>query len=163
MSKKRKRYRLVAVLGVCVALAGWIYQSQVWELAGSTPIASQEQLRDALARGAVIVDVRMDSEVRKEGALLVPGATHISLLSLPKELDGLPRDRPIVPYCRSGGRAGHAAQMLRNHGFEAWNGGGVAELRAIVIRKIGAPSVARRAPPRAGIERPSDGPLQGDS
>ena len=88
----------------------------------------------------MIVDVRTDSEVRREGALLVPGATHISLLSLPKELEGLPRDRPIVPYCRSGGRAGHAAQMLRNHGFEAWNGGGVAELKAIVEATVRPPA-----------------------
>ena len=148
MSKKRKRYGLVAVLGVGVALAGWIYQSHVWELAGSTPIASQEELRAALARGAVIVDVRTDSEVQREGALLVPGATHSSLLSLPKELESLPRDRPIVPYCRSGGRAGHVAQMLRNHGFEALNGGGVAELKEIVeaIDRRPASSV-----PKSGI------------
>ena len=154
MSKKRQRYRIVAVLGVCVALAGWIYQSRAWELAGSTPIASQEQLRDALARGALIVDVRTDSEVRKEGALLVPGATQISLLSLPKELESLPRNRPIVPYCRSGGRAGHAAKMLRNHGFEAFNGGGVADLRAFVISRTGVAPVAGAGSASGGNREP---------
>jgi rhodanese-related sulfurtransferase len=142
MSKQRRRLLWVAGIGLGVfALAGWLFASGTWELlSGAVPPASQEQLADALARGALIVDVRMDSEVNKEGALLVPGATHISLLRLPGELEGLPRDRPIVPFCVTGGRAGHAAYLLRKRGFEALNGGGVADLRAIVKAVVRPPA-----------------------
>ena len=150
MSKQRRRLLWVTGIGLgVVSLAGWLYQSGTWELlSGSVPPASEEQLADALARDALIVDVRMNSEVQKEGALLVPGATHISLLTLPKELEGLPRDRPIIPYCVTGGRAGHAAHLLRERGFEALNGGGVADLRAIVEGAARSPGRAAASPAR---------------
>ena len=55
------------------------------------------------------------------------------LAARPQEhLDALPRDRPIVTFCVSGGRAGKAAEVLREHGFEAISGGGIANVRAVL-------------------------------
>ena len=44
---------------------------------------------------------------------MVPGATNIDMLVLGRHLDELPRDTPIVTYCKTGGRAGKARDILR--------------------------------------------------
>ena len=148
MSKTPSGSSIASIVLIVVAVAAWLRQPRIGELSGSTAIASPEQLLDAVARGAVIVDVRTAAETGKEGALLVPGAVQIPLQSLPQELAGLPRDRPIVTYCAVGGRAGQAAHLLRERGFEALNGGGVGDLRALVEART--PAGAAGAPPNAG-------------
>ena len=40
----------------------------------------------------------------------------------------LPKDRPIITHCGSGGRGGKAAQHLRDAGYDAYNGGGPAHV-----------------------------------
>lgn len=66
--------------------------------------------------GAVLLDVREDDEWSAGHA---PSATHVPLGCL--SVDGLPRDRPIVCVCRSGGRSSNAAGALRGAGFDARN------------------------------------------
>jgi rhodanese-related sulfurtransferase len=122
----------LVVVGV-VAFVAWRFSPEIHDaMLAKRPPASTAEIVAALERGALIVDVRMERETRKEDAVLVPGATNISLFGLKKRLDSLPRDRPIITYCVSGGRAGKAAEILRENGFEAISGGGVADLRAIV-------------------------------
>lgn len=80
--------------------------------------ASPERLaaiRDALERGALLVDVRSPGEFgggHLEGAVNVPvdqiGAKAASLGG---------KDRPIVVYCASGMRSARAAGLLRGAGF----------------------------------------------
>jgi rhodanese-related sulfurtransferase len=88
---------------------------------------------DAVAKllkaGAFLVDVRP-----KIGAKLgmAPGATNISLFTLKRRLDELPRDRKIVLYCHSGAVAEKAKQLLDGLGFKAFNGGGYKDVLKIV-------------------------------
>jgi phage shock protein E len=77
----------------------------------STPLEGRA-LFDA---GALVLDVRTPEEFSTghvEGALNVPvGALSDRLHDLGE------RDRPIVVYCRSGGRSATAASILRDAGF----------------------------------------------
>ncbi|MFP5372539.1 MAG: rhodanese-like domain-containing protein, partial [Actinomycetes bacterium] len=49
----------------------------------------------------------------------IDGAKHIPLSQLPARLGELDRDRTVVTVCRSGGRAGKAAELLSGAGWTA--------------------------------------------
>ncbi len=61
-----------------------------------------------------LIDVRTPEEFATGH---IPGAVNINLKNLGRNMDRLPRDRPIVLYCRSGARSANAASMLRQAGF----------------------------------------------
>jgi hydroxyacylglutathione hydrolase len=61
-----------------------------------------------------VLDVRSANEWT-EGHL--PGATHIPLGYLAHRLAEIPRDRPVVVQCQSGGRSSIAASILERAGF----------------------------------------------
>lgn len=64
----------------------------------------------------VVLDVRAPEEFAEghvPGAINVP---HDQVESRLAELEGF-RDREVVVYCRSGRRAGFAAEVLQRHGF----------------------------------------------
>ena len=110
-------------------------------------VADAEVLADL--KNPVILDVRDPSEVEsgKGGPPgKIPGAVNV-----PLNMDGvkqserpttqeeflaavaaaglaLPRDRPVVTHCGSGGRGGKAAGLLRDAGYDAYNGGGPAHV-----------------------------------
>ena len=110
-------------------------------------VADAEVLADL--KDPLVIDVRDPAEVEagKGGPpASVPGAVHV-----PLNIDGvkqserpttqeeflaavaaaglaLPRDRPVVTHCGSGGRGGKAAQHLRDAGYDAYNGGGPAHV-----------------------------------
>ena len=75
-----------------------------------------EQLLSGAPGGALILDVRTPKEFA-DGH--VPGAMNISHDQLASRLSELEddKDRPIVLYCRSGKRAGMAAEVLKKAGF----------------------------------------------
>ena len=107
----------------------------------------------------VILDVRDTAEVEagKGGPpASVPGAVHV-----PLNVDGvkqserpttqeeflaavaaaglaLPRDRPVVTHCGSGGRGGKAAGLLRDAGYDAYNGGGPAHVASALAATRGS-------------------------
>lgn len=92
---------------------------------GGGRVSSNEVLR-RIEAGASIVDVRNPDEF-SGGAY--PGAINIPLPSLAGRLGEIPRDRPVVLYCRSGARSGVAAQMLRAAGFgDVLNAGGLSDM-----------------------------------
>jgi hydroxyacylglutathione hydrolase len=70
--------------------------------------------RAARDEGAMLLDVRRTTEWNEAHA---PGATHIHLGELPSRLDELPRDRPILLYCRTANRSAIAASILQAVGF----------------------------------------------
>ncbi|ADG87936.1 MBL fold metallo-hydrolase [Thermobispora bispora] len=76
-----------------------------------------EELRQALADAEppVLLDVRNVGEVAL-GA--IEGALTIPLAELPRRLDEVPADRPVVVYCASGSRSSTAASLLRRAGRE---------------------------------------------
>ena len=88
-----------------------------------------EEVAKLLKKGAFLVDVRTKIEARMG---IAPGATHISLFTIKRHLDELPRDRDIVLYCGTGGRAAKAKQILEAAGFKAFNGGGYKDILKII-------------------------------
>ena len=84
-----------------------------------------------ISNGACILDVRTALEAKKG---IAPGATNISLLQLNRRLGELPRDRMIVTYCQTGGRAGKARDILERNGFKVINGGSYETIRKIAIQ-----------------------------
>jgi rhodanese-related sulfurtransferase len=68
------------------------------------------------ASQVTIVDVRERDEF--EGQLgRIHGATLIPLGELPRRLDEIPKDRPVVAVCRSGARSAQASVLLTKAGF----------------------------------------------
>ncbi len=88
-----------------------------------------EEVAKLIEKGALLVDVRSKIEAKKG---IAPGATNISLFTLKHRLDELPRNRNIVLYCGTGGRAGKAKEVLEASGFKAFNGGGYSTILKIL-------------------------------
>ena len=104
---------------------------------GTSSTRPEEEVADLIKDGAYILDVRLGLEAKKG---MVPGATNIDLLVLKRHLDELPRDRTIVTYCKSGGRAGKARDILDRNGFTVVNGGSYATVLEIVEKDQSAPA-----------------------
>lgn len=89
-----------------------------------------------LPSGCVVIDVRSAGEYAQghiEGALNLPAETieHAIRKTVPDPLT------PIVLYCRSGMRSGHAHGVLARLGYKAvHNGGAVGGLALRMQRKI---------------------------
>lgn len=62
----------------------------------------------------LLIDVRTAEEFNSGH---IPGAINLALQDLPQQMSTLPKDQPIVVYCRSGARSNSAAEMLTGAGF----------------------------------------------
>jgi rhodanese-related sulfurtransferase len=80
-------------------------------------------------RGEVqLIDVRQQHEV---DAGRITGGRHVELSQLAAHVDSIDRERPVVFYCRSGGRSAMATELFRGAGFKAHNmAGGLLEWSA---------------------------------
>jgi len=65
-----------------------------------------------------LIDVR---EPHEREAGFIEGSRHIALASLTDAAPTMERERPIVFYCRVGGRSGMAMQAFRASGYEAYS------------------------------------------
>lgn len=65
-----------------------------------------------------VIDVREDYE---HEAGHIAGDRHVELGQLPSAAATIDRERPVVLYCRAGGRSDMAAAALRQAGFEAYS------------------------------------------
>ena len=65
-----------------------------------------------------VIDVREPHE-REAGH--IAGTRHIQLVQLSSQADSVERERPVVFYCRVGGRSTMAAQAFRAAGYEAYS------------------------------------------
>lgn len=90
-----------------------------------TPLADLQEdvapgrVAELHSRGEVeLVDVR---EPHENEAGRIAGARHIELARLTREAGTLDPERPVVFYCRSGGRSAVATQAFRASGFQAYN------------------------------------------
>ncbi|HEX6390349.1 MAG TPA: rhodanese-like domain-containing protein [Solirubrobacteraceae bacterium] len=71
----------------------------------------------ALADGAaLVIDVREPYE-REAGH--IDGTRHIELERLASQSDSIPKDTPVIFYCRVGARSAMAAQAFQAAGFQA--------------------------------------------
>ena len=64
---------------------------------------------------AALIDVRSPAEF---GGGHLPGAINIPVDEIARRMDEIPQDRPVVVYCRSGGRSARAARLIRQQGRE---------------------------------------------
>lgn len=82
---------------------------------GSSPLSMQD-IYDLVHRdGAILLDVRTEDEFRKGK---VNNSINIPIDELPSRVSELPKDRPIIVYCASGGRSSMAHSLLKERGFE---------------------------------------------
>lgn len=79
--------------------------------------------------GALLLDVRTPAEYAEhhlENSMLIPHTELPGRLAEVLEAQGGDRSKPIVVFCRSGGRSGIAKQTLLQGGFtEVTNLGGI--------------------------------------
>lgn len=74
-----------------------------------------EDAKQMLDEGAVLLDVREDSEWKAGHA---PGAVHIPLSKLPNRFAKLSKDKKVLTVCKMGGRSAKAANILRQEGYD---------------------------------------------
>ena len=100
-------------------------------------ITAQEAADLVKTKGAVVVDIRDGTEVAASGK--VQGALAISrgLLEFRADPDmptyekALQKDKPVILYCGSGGRAALAGKTLKDLGYtDVRNAGGFKDLVA---------------------------------
>jgi rhodanese-related sulfurtransferase len=87
---------------------------------------SPQEVSALLASGAIqVIDVRTAHE---HEAGHISGTRRIELGELTTRADEIDRARPVVFYCRSGGRSAMATQAFAQAGFDAHNmAGGMLE------------------------------------
>jgi rhodanese-related sulfurtransferase len=96
---------------------GWIVLTRLGKI-------SSERARELVAGGAVLIDVRSESEFAS-GHL--PGATNVPLGSLSAQASELAgRGKPIVVYCASGMRSAGAKRLLRTAGADVYDLGAMS-------------------------------------
>lgn len=103
---------IVAVLGAS-AFAGPV-RSGGGSSGTATVRVDGSHARALVATGATLVDVRTPEEFA-EGH--IAGARNVPVSELASRLAELPRNVPVVVYCRSGGRSASAASQLAAAGF----------------------------------------------
>ncbi len=79
---------------------------------------SPERATELIAGGATLIDVRRAIEW---DAGRLAGARHIEMNDLTAAADSIPRDRPVLFYCRGGNRSAMAAEAFREAGYDAYN------------------------------------------
>lgn len=71
-----------------------------------------------------LIDVRRDYE---HEAGHIAGSRHVEMNDLTAQAGAIPKDRPVVFYCRGGSRSAMAAEAFSQAGFDAHNmTGGIA-------------------------------------
>ncbi len=80
-----------------------------------------------LGSGAVVIDVRTRQEYAGGH---VKGSKNIPLDELLNSLHSIAKGKPVITCCASGMRSNSAAGMLRDHGFDAHNGGPWTRVRS---------------------------------
>lgn len=91
---------------------------------------SNDAAKEALEKGAVIIDVRTPAEFSGGHA---KGAINIPLNLVGQQVNKIKKyNKPVVTCCRSGARSGSAASMLKGHGIEVVNGGSWQSVQALL-------------------------------
>ena len=81
----------------------------------------EEDLKNIIAHGAIVIDVRTPEEY-KDGH--IEGSLNIPLDEIGKAMSWLIKDVPVVLVCASGSRSAVAEKILKANGFEkVYNGG----------------------------------------
>ena len=78
---------------------------------------SLDEAKERVAKGAKLLDVRLESEHSNNG---IPGSLNIPLFMLRLKTDSLNPDVPYIVYCDTGRRSSAAAFLLGERGFETY-------------------------------------------
>jgi rhodanese-related sulfurtransferase len=103
----------LGVVGLVVFLNGQTAQCQ-------TPTVCNQPITPAMYVGSLqnqphfLLDVRTPDEFAGGH---IASATNISIETLAANLQHVPRDTPVVVYCRSGNRSAQAVQLLSDAGY----------------------------------------------
>ncbi|MEQ2400612.1 rhodanese-like domain-containing protein [Peptoniphilus hominis (ex Hitch et al. 2025)] len=82
---------------------------------------------------AFIIDVREDEEVFETGT--IKGAVHLPMMTVPNNLNKIPKDREIYILCRSGRRSYEVASYLSELGYNAINlKGGIIKYKGKLVK-----------------------------
>lgn len=85
-------------------------------------------LSELRKNGASIIDVRTPSEFSMGH---IKGSKNIPLQNLPRQVNKIDRNKPVIVCCASGARSSSAKRLLKNKGFEeVHNGGGWQRLQS---------------------------------
>ena len=82
--------------------------------------------KELLENGAQIIDVRTPAEFSSGS---VRNSKNVPLQKLAAEMKKLDLKKPIITCCASGMRSSSAKSILKQNGFEAYNGGGWISLQ----------------------------------
>ena len=87
------------------------------------------QVADLLKQGNIeLIDVR---EPHEHEAGRIDGDRLIGLMELTSQAKTISREKPVVFYCRTGGRSAMATDAFRQAGYDAYNmAGGLVEWHA---------------------------------
>lgn len=112
----RENLILSAGMVLVVLIAAFMFLNNNRQVEGVQRIApAQYQQQFSTAnRPHLLLDVRTPQEFASGH---IPGAVNISLQTLQSRLSEIPRDQPIVVYCRSGNRSVTASEILAQAGY----------------------------------------------
>ncbi len=82
------------------------------------PAITVGELKEKLAQGAVLIDVRQHEEYEEAS---IPGSILIPLNELPSRLVEIPAADEVYVHCKLGGRSAKAVAFLRDHEVNAIN------------------------------------------
>lgn len=89
-------------------------------------ILTSQEAKVLISQGAQIIDVRTHSEYQQDA---VKGAINMPLEKLRSSPPNLDASKPVLVYCRTGGRSAKAAELLLNQGFKSvYNAGSLTNL-----------------------------------
>ena len=110
-----------------IILGGALALLYAWKTFGPNKAAPRKVVKEKIAGGATILDVRTGGEFAS-GAY--PHARNIPLDALGSQLGKLgKKDGSIVVYCASGARSAQAARLLKSAGFsDVTNAGGLGSM-----------------------------------
>ena len=91
----------------------------------------KELLKDAIRRGAYIIDVRTPQEYKMGH---VQQAVNIPLDQIKKSAEKIKKmEKPVITCCQTGSRSGRAKSILKRQGIpEVYNGRGWISLRDLI-------------------------------
>lgn len=83
--------------------------------------AKSADYQTLIENGAQIIDVRTPAEFSNGN---IRNSTNIPLQNLTAEMKKLDLKKPVITCCASGMRSASAKSILKQNGFDAYNGGG---------------------------------------
>jgi len=120
LSARAVQLALVSLLGVPLGLVGCSSPS---DSAGAQEQAPRDPHR-LVAAGAMLLDVRTPEEFAERH---LEGAVNIPVDQVEARMSEIPREQPVVVYCRSGARSMSAARILRRAGYDVEDLGSINE------------------------------------